>query len=555
MIKLGGIKILNKKIFCIVLITILISVLGISAYSTYSPNSINLDSIEKLKIVKDQAILKGMSQQMKIQGYEETPLFGSVVWSSNNESVISCTKYGEIKGLKKGYADITVKAVFGDAKDTIRVYCAEKLNNPVTAGCTTPLILAFRAPSLFQFQKIFLNFGPHFPLNEFSVLGAYDSFFYVTHTKNGNVYEYFMYQRFFADNIASGELFKQLSAKELVVFSGESSSQKLTTNYTGHVSWKVSDESVVYYNHSTGAVTAKKPGTAIISATAQGKTLYCMVFSVSNWYEPETSISKNTIYVRSIPAMTGKIIATLPAGTSITAKGDMENEFGWIYITSDSADGFILLSDFPGIDYLFSEYHYYDQGFDVRYDSPISKIYDYASVLNDVMMDSFRLKVCPYVESYTSTADLCKIQTYGSVSPETLFANCPQSKNHFLNSCLQIETMCDDMLNKKGKGSFYVGRCIWTGHLLENDTTSMANLKLKSIVFTIKNVLTYDPTKNIYINAEKIDFEKTDYTKSYTRLHICLALLMAIVMDHLRKVFIALIITVMIVTKRKSLDA
>lgn len=111
------------------------------------------------------------------------------------------------------------------------------------------------------------------------------------------------------------------------------------------------------------------------------------------------------------------------------------------------------------------------------------------------------------------------------------------------------------MLNKKGKGSFYVGRCIWTDHLLENDTTSMANLKLKSICFYHKNVLTYDPTKKYILMQKKVDFEKTDYTKSYTRLHICLALLMAIVMGHPRKVFIALIITVMIVTKRKSLDA
>ncbi|MBR5562411.1 MAG: hypothetical protein IKW12_04595 [Clostridia bacterium] len=92
---------LNKKFLYFVFLATLISVLSISAHSAYSPNNIKPDSIEELKIVKDQAILKGTSQQMEIEGYENGSLVGSVVWSSSNESVISCTRYGEIKGLKK----------------------------------------------------------------------------------------------------------------------------------------------------------------------------------------------------------------------------------------------------------------------------------------------------------------------------------------------------------------------------------------------------------------------------------------------------------------------
>jgi len=56
--------------------------------------------------------------------------------------------------------------------------------------------------------------------------------------------------------------------------------------------------------------------------------------------------------------------------------------------------GFIKLSDFPGIDYLMTQYHYYDQGYNLRFGSASNKIYDNASVLNDVMMAYLRLKVC-----------------------------------------------------------------------------------------------------------------------------------------------------------------
>ena len=317
-----------------------------------------------------------------------------------------------------------------------------------------------------------------------------------------------MPQRFFPDNIASGELFKQISAKKLVVFSGETSSQKLTTKYTGHVSWKVSDENIVYFDTSTGTVTAKKPGTAIISATAQGKTINCMVFSVSKWYEPESSVSENTVYVRSIPSMTGKIIATLPPGTNMTAKGDMENSFGWIYITSDSADGFILLSDFPGIDHLFSEYHYYDQGFGERYDSPVSKIYDYASVLNEVMMDSFGLKICPYVESYTSTADQCKIWTYGSINKGNLYSRCPRTDQHFSESCLPYEVLRKKFLSEKGIGTKFVGNCLWTGHILEPQTTSICTPILKTILFTTANFVRYNPYTDIFYNLNSSEIRK-----------------------------------------------
>lgn len=508
-------KKLIKKIAAVISLTIsllMIFSVGSMAIDEFAINEIdnfigrsglNSSGIEELKIVSDPAILEGASKQMKLKGYEENGLFGSVVWSSSDESVISCTRNGTIKGLKKGYATITVETNAGDMKDTIKVYCAKKLNKSEAYNIASHIALSFKTPNLFgSFPSLHFKMLGFLVTEKLNVMGVYGSYFYVRFQRNGTLHEHFISQHFMPNGIADEEIFRQISANEIVVFSGETSSQKITTNYKGHVSWRVSDESVVYFDRSSGTVTAKRPGTAIISATVGTKTLSCMVFSVGKWMEPETSVSENTVYVRSVPAMTGKITATLPVGTIMTANGDMENGLGWIYITSDIAKGFILLSDFPGIDYLMSEYHYYDQGFSVRYESPFSKIKDYTNVLNDVMMDLFGLKVCSYIESYTSPADQCKVWTYGSVTRDNLVASCPRTDQHLPDSCLTYQKLHEILASEKGKGTDWVAKCVWTGHILEKNTTSRANILLKTISFTTGNFI--NPNTYADYNSNRI---------------------------------------------------
>ncbi len=393
--------------------------------------------------------------------------------------------------MLQGKAVITVKAKNGRAKDSITVYCAKKLNSPISTTIKLPFAWVCNTPAMFNIQHFFF-FDYIFSLLTFRVLkitveGYYGSFFYVTYERDGEKYNGYMLSGFLPSKIASDQIFKQLSFYETVAFCGESNNNRLTTDYEGTVRWSVSDDSVVSFDKNTGEITAKKPGTAIISATVGTKTLNCMVFSVSKWYESETSTSAKTVYVRDIPAITGDTVATLPKGTSMTADGDLENGMGWIHITSGDISGFIPVSDFPGIDYLMSEYHYYDKGFDVRYDSPTTKIYDYASVLNDIMMENFNLKICPYVESYTSTADQCKIWKYGSVYENNLYAECPETGYHNSDSCLLRSTVLRDMANKKGNGTKVIARCLWTGHILENHESSGASAEENVIIFTTRN--------------------------------------------------------------------
>ncbi len=253
-------------------------------YSLYADglngNEIDVSGeIKELNIVPMQAILQGEEIQMSVEEISVGTMAGSVEWSSDNSDVISCTKSGKIKGMKKGSATITVKAKNGKAKDFITVYCAKKLNSPISTRISFPLAWSGVKPSFFSMKHFFgIMFFTKFMGIRVTVKGYYDSFFYITYEINDKIHSGYIWNKFLPSNIASDEIFKQLSAYNMVVFSGETSTEKLTTNYEGSVRWRVSDESVVSFDKSTGKITAKRPGTAIISATVGTKTLNCMVF-------------------------------------------------------------------------------------------------------------------------------------------------------------------------------------------------------------------------------------------------------------------------------------
>ena len=465
--------------------------------------------IGELNIVPMQAILQGEEIQMTTEELGNGAHGANIVWSSSNPNVIECTKDGKVKGVTKGQATITVKAKGGKAQDSITVYCAQKLSKPISTNIFSFFAWTGHKPYFFSFQHFFTRlFNPFFIGKAITVKGYYDSYFYITYQISEENCNGFIWSDFLSSNIAADEIFKQLSTYEMVIISGTSSTEKVTTKYKGNVKWTVSNDDVISFNSSTGTVYAKKPGTALVTATVGTTSKSCMVFSVSQWYEPEVTVSEKEVSVRKFPSITSDVVATLPKGASITARGDLENGWEWIYVTSGSINGFIKISDFPGIDYLMAEYHYYDEGFDVRYESAKSKIYDYAEVMNDVMMDNFNLKVCSYVEAYTSAADRCKTLTYGCVYQNNLYVACPKTGEHSLTSCLHYSELREKMLKDKGEGSDVVGKCIWTGHILEPHLPSVTNSMLNAIVFTCLNVTNYSDTSKKYNNVTPNDIWK-----------------------------------------------
>lgn len=289
------------------------------------------------------------------------------------------------------------------------------------------------------------------------------------------------------------------------VYTGQTNSGRLKIINGVNVEWTVNPSGYISIDQETKIITGIKPGSVTVTAKSGMRRISCTVTCINPWKEQETATAEKDVEVFPNDNNSVENIGTISKGTVIAAKGDLADGSGWIYVNSGSLWGFIKLSDFPGIDYLLTEYHYYDQGYNIRFGSAESKIYDYASVLNDVMMANFKLKVCPYVDSYTSLTDNCKILSYGEVNKNNLSKSCPQTGNHHKNSCLVATHVRDDMLSYKHNGSPTVTKCIWTGHIMNSHKgdRSHSESTTQSIIFTTGNTVYSDSYTNKSNNSVK----------------------------------------------------
>lgn len=274
------------------------------------------------------------------------------------------------------------------------------------------------------------------------VLGYSGDYTYVevvNTSEKGYIFYYFL------DDNRDGEL--TMNRENDNVYVGKTNSGRLKVVYTGDetLTWSFEPAGYIARDVNTGIITGIKPGIVTITAKAGKLSKQCTVACINEWKETETATAQKSITIRANPGNSYESKGTISKGTTITALGDLADGSGWIYVEASGIWGFIQLSDFPGIDYLFTEYHYYDKGYDLRFGSASTKIYDYASVMNDVMMDLFNLKICPYVSSYTSLADKCKILRYRSVKTGNLASGCPKTNGHVSGSCLTTNVLRDDI--------------------------------------------------------------------------------------------------------------
>lgn len=347
-------KTLKTMIFvCFAVVTVVFSFICTSAVSDCAPDTVQPDAtatIKELNIIPEYSILQGNTLQMRLEESDEFILFNSVEWSSSNPNVISCAEDGKITGLKEGRAKITVKAKVGKASDSITVYCAKKLNNPKSSRINLPIAVTFRTPRFWDIQAPHFNmfdFLPLFVTEKLQVKGVFGSYFYVEFERNETKYKGFIFQNWMPDNIATDEIFKQLSTYDLDVFVNIDKDQyKVTTNYKGAVDWKVSDESIIDFNETTGKVKGKAPGTATISATVGNKTLVCTVHSIYDWPLDWTGAARQETCVYDAKGNTyEKTSDTLAVGEKFTVKGDMGGNSSWAYgVSEDGTWGFIPIS-------------------------------------------------------------------------------------------------------------------------------------------------------------------------------------------------------------------
>ena len=124
--------------------------------------------------------------------------------------------------------------------------------------------------------------------------------------------------------------------------------------------------------------------------------------------------------------------------------------------------------------------HYYDIGFTVRFSGLTSDhgalIASYQNVVSEKFLKIFNLHTTYTYSPFNSTADLCKVQQFGSITVSNCSAGCSHSQYHLTPSVLR-----DDLPTGMPTSS----TCIWTGHLLGDErSNSLTGAGWHSVVIT-----------------------------------------------------------------------
>ena len=296
-----------------------------------------------------------------------------VEWSSSNENVISCTKEGKIKGVSaNGYADITCKAKFGNAKDTIRIYCAESIGGYYKDGLTDLFVLIYDQPgtgvsstlyfnlssileSVFSLLRETMKVFPFLSMSPTSddevsfgpceVRGRYGKYAYVSvETQSGTTDGFVKFTKL----KKSSSYFLSLSAEDIDVWANGYSYPdcKLTTPYKGSVNWDVADDTIVDFDDKTGQITALKPGRTTITATAGDMKRTCTIHALYRWPQLWTAKANQdtSLYIAK---GTGYVVSRdLAAGKNFVVWGDDGSNDGWAYGNIEGTDywGYVPIS-------------------------------------------------------------------------------------------------------------------------------------------------------------------------------------------------------------------
>ena len=371
--------------------------------------------------------------------------------------------------------------------------CATEISQPNAKGDTVKV----------KFPIAFFRSEPNLSLNaikgiylygkEVKVLGYSGQYVYVQDSKskdNGYIHELLLND-------------KPLNIKQqyVDVYSGALREGILTINHDkdGALEWSVSKSGIVEitkYSDRSLSVKGISPGTVTLTVECNGYKDTCDIACIEQWSDTETATAQTSITVMGTPGNKYKGAKTIPEGATITARGNIPSNSDYVYVSSGDIWGFINLSDFSAIKYMMTQYHYYDEGYKERFSSASTKIADYASVLNDVMMSNFKLKVCSYVKPYTSPADQCKKWKYGDDYLDYLSGSCTKISPHKTDSCLQTGYLRDDLKKQFGNGGGTVSKVAWTGHIMTNYETDRSNATVGIGTVIITPYATTNPNNN-----------------------------------------------------------
>ncbi len=313
-------------------------------------------TVESISIINRYGVLLGETYQMTATVNSDGSLFNAVEWSSSNPDAISCTEDGKIKGLIAGEkATITCKAKWGKAKDSVDVYCAERVNSK---KCYLKSIFTFvyARPSsgiiggtimalpkilqtiMFVFQLIAMAPSSSDALiisPTLTVYGRIGNYAYVRYGETE------LFDGFVKYSVLGTEIdgFLDLSSKNLDVWANDIaySHRKLTTDYKGSVKWSDSDKDNKYidFDDTTGQIIGKSGSAGnkvTITATADGMSKSCTIHLLYKWPQQWTGkTNRKTTLLLSDGTGYKNSSVTLEKGQSFTVHGDCGTNDGKAY--------------------------------------------------------------------------------------------------------------------------------------------------------------------------------------------------------------------------------
>ncbi len=116
------------------------------------------------------------------------------------------------------------------------------------------------------------------------------------------------------------------------VYVGKTSSKVIARyNGSGTVTWSTNYPDIISVDSSSGAVTAKKPGTANLIAKVGTQEAECTVYSIFQWKSGWSGKALKRTEIKTGPSDDTGTLYTLPTGAIFTVGGDDGGTSGWAY--------------------------------------------------------------------------------------------------------------------------------------------------------------------------------------------------------------------------------
>lgn len=335
---------------------------SVSFAATVSPNAATVESI---RIKQQCGIIIGEAIQLEATTSPDDAWLNGVKWSSSNPDVISCSSSGYILGKKEGCADITCKAILGEASATMRIYCVK----PITRAKVHPFALLcqiYAQPAegavahyylnLYRYLKVFVlilqGLSPilktsqatfHWSFDPLTALGKYGDYVYLRFGANLEKDGFIKYTSI------EGKLdgFLYLSKKHFDVWADNIAYEENVLTANGaEFSLSDNDKEIIGFNENTGQITGKKPGFATITVALNGTSQTCTVRSLYKWRQEWTGKALTDTYVYVAQGRDFSSFYNLAKGEEFTVYGDTGSSDGWAYgVSENGSQGYVRISD------------------------------------------------------------------------------------------------------------------------------------------------------------------------------------------------------------------